>query len=360
MGNKATGKCGIARPGANSASEMCDLIRSDVTTSTESLSTVASVKERRSGKHKCLMGGNDSMDGSANNSTVEKLSHSSQSNITDDDGETVNKFEKDFYIQETATKLLLVPAFSNVVIPDHISNKLTTEDWNELVNILCQSLERSLKSMLSSENDINYDDEVLAQHENTDGNGYWCRNINNNHIAKCVDGHASISPSQSHHSLDMKDERADVQIENRSENRSKGRNKLSSKHKSRCKCDRRYITLGQLKDLGLTLRGSEDATNNQETLSLRCSASTNHHNHDRKSKRTQRKLEELCYLGPLDEEIHSSTSNIAVADLNLYDKPPSYFEIKHFHRHKHKHIHFVHHHTTTTHHSTMLELTSQH
>lgn len=123
-------------------------------------------------------------------------------------------------------------------------------------------------------------------------------------------------------------------------------------HRKSCNC-KEYITLEQLKDLGLALKTKEDQLAIGQ--SLECEPSCR-----RAQKRTSlrdtspQSLEPLCYLGPaVDDEQESSASNMAVADYNMCSAPilppppapatSSCLKVKHLHQHRHKHIHVVHH-----------------
>ena len=133
-----------------------------------------------------------------------------------------------------------------------------------------------------------------------------------------------------------------------------------SHHRSRCHsnghhCRRKncshnrakFITLGQLKDLGLALNTKENDG----------SQSNDHHKSLRRSITSPHNLEQLCYLGPervngrTDDEQDSSASNMAVADYDVSSTPvlpapppppiPLTFKVKHLHKHSHYHV--VHH-----------------
>ena len=120
-----------------------------------------------------------------------------------------------------------------------------------------------------------------------------------------------------------------------------------------CKCHN-YLTLGQLKDLGLALKTDSPLVHPDTPISMECFPSNNDSDFVALQNRTTitspkstNKLEQLCYLGPIhsfEDEQDSSISNMAVADYDVYHQSTSYHvQVKHLHKHRHSHIHVVHH-----------------
>lgn len=266
----------------------------------------------------------------------------------------------------------------NLAMPERILKKLTTEEWNELVHVFCLSLEQSVKSTLPQQPQPTSATSPVAEKKRHSSNHTSSHKYTLDETKKrsatanyCPVG-SKKQKSHHHHSrkrrplsLPPPDNPPTGGQERRKRrtgtldtaNQDEGMHH-ESHHRSRCHsnshhCRRKncshnrakFITLGQLKDLGLALNTKENDG----------SQSSDHHQSLRRSITSPHNLEQLCYLGPesingrTDDEQDSSASNMAVADYDVSSTPvlpvpppiPLTFKVKHLH--KHSHFHVVHH-----------------
>lgn len=99
-----------------------------------------------------------------------------------------------------------------------------------------------------------------------------------------------------------------------------------------------FITLGQLKDMGLTLNTDDIGNTSQRVLPLHKNSPVS--SVKKSSTVSAQEFEELCFLGPAEDEGHSSASDVAVVEYGA--TPTSFVKVHHLHKHRHKHIHLFH------------------